>query len=96
MPALRVIAGPNGCGTSTPTRTTSFRRIEASPNDAIAGNTMAGFPAWAARDVPLYDDTDTARSHCAAAMLREGAWWTAERLPIYGAASIARVTTQDH
>ena len=36
MPTLFVVAGPNGCGKSTLTRTTWFRRIEVIDPDAIA------------------------------------------------------------
>ncbi len=185
MPTLHVVAGPNGCGKSTLTRTTWFRGIEVIDPDAIAGDTMAGYPAWAARevlrrrqaalseggtlavettlagagvlrfmevarqagyrivlhyisvntaeqallrirnrvalgghDVPeadvrrrfarshanlpvaiaradevvLYDNTDPAVPHREVAILRKGAWWCAERLPIWAAAAIARVT----
>ena len=188
MPTLHVVAGPNGCGKSTLTRTTWFRGIEVIDPDAIAGDTMAGCPAWAARevlrrrqaavaegetlavettlagagvlrfmevarqagyrivlhyvslnspdqalmrirnrvalgghDVPeadvrrrfarshanlplailradevlLYDNTDPAIPHREVAVLGEGEWWSAERLPIWAAAAIARVTVPD-
>ncbi len=188
MPTLHVVAGPNGCGKSTLTRTTWFRGIEVIDPDAIPGDTMAGCPAWAARealqrrqaalaagrtlavettlagadvlrfmevarragyrivlhymsvntlsqallrirnrvalgghDVPtadvrrrfarsqanlplairradevlLYDNTDPVVPHREVALLREGAWWSAERLPIWAAAAIARVTAQN-
>ena len=185
MPTLHVVAGPNGCGKSTLTRTTWFRGIEVIDPDALTRDVMAGYPAWAARealrrrqaalsggrpiavettlsgagvlrfmevarttgyrivlhyisvnsadqalmrirnraalgghDVPeadvrrrfarshanlplailradevlLYDNTDPAVPHCEVAMLRAGEWWSAERLPIWAAAAIARVT----
>ena len=188
MPTLHVVAGPNGCGKSTLTRTTWFRGIEVIDPVAITDDTMASYPAWAARevlrrqqavvaeggtlavettlagagvlrfmevarqggyriglhyvslnsaaqallrirnrvalgglDVPetdvrrrfarshanlppailradevlLYDNTDPAMPHREVAMLREGEWWSAERLPIWAAAAIARVTARD-
>ncbi|MCY4097826.1 MAG: hypothetical protein OXF40_06145, partial [Rhodospirillales bacterium] len=51
MPTLHVVAGPDGCGKSTLTRTTWFRGIEVIDPGAIAGDTMAGYPASAAREV---------------------------------------------
>ena len=36
MPTLYVVAGPNGCGKSSLTRTTWFRGVEAIDPDAIA------------------------------------------------------------
>ena len=188
MPTLHVVAGPNGCGKSTLTRTTWFRGIEVIDPDALTRDLTAGYPAWAARealqrrqgalaagrtlavettlagsgalrfmevarqagyrivlhyvslnsadqalmrirnrvalgghDVPeadvrrrfarshanlppailradevlLYDNTDPAMPHREVAMLREGEWWSAERLPIWAAAAIARVTAKD-
>ena len=185
MPTLHVVAGPNGCGKSTLTRTTWFRGIEVIDPVAITDDTMASYPAWAAREVLqrqqavvaeggtlavettlagasvlrfmevarqagyrivlhyvslnspeqalmrirnrvalgghdvleadvrqrfarshanlplairradevlLYDNTDPAMPHREVAMLREGEWWSAERLPIWAAAAIARVT----
>ena len=186
MPTLHVVAGPNGCGKSTLTRTTWFRGIEVIDPDKLTRNMMAGHPARAARealrlrqaalsvgrtlavettlagtgvfrfmevarqagyrivlhyismnsadqtlirirnrvalgghDVPeadvrrrfarshaslplailradevlLYGNTDPAVPHREAAMLREGEWWSAERLPAWAAAAVARVTT---
>ena len=49
MPTLHVVAGPNGCGKSTLTRTTWFSGVEVIDPDAIARDTMAGNPAEAAR-----------------------------------------------
>ena len=188
MPTLHVVAGPNGCGKSTLTRTTWFRGIEVIDPDAIVGDTMAGYPAWAARellrrrqaavaeggtlavettladtgvlrfmevarkagyrivlhyvslrtadqallrirnrvalgghDIPeanvrrrfarshanlppailratevlLYDNIDPAMPHREVAMFREGEWWSAERLPIWAAAAIARATANN-
>lgn len=46
-----------------------------------------------ADEVLLYDNTDPAVPHREAAMLREGEWWSAERLPAWATAAIARVTT---
>ena len=43
----------------------------------------------------LYDNTDPAMPHREVAMLRDGEWWRAQRLPIWAAAAIARVTAQD-
>ena len=43
-------------------------------------------------EVLLYDNTDPAMPHREVAMLREGEWWSAERLPIWAAAAVARVT----
>ena len=95
MPTLHVVAGPNGCDTFSLTRTTYFRRTVVVDPDAIAGDTMAGSPVWVAREVLFYDNTDTARPHCEASILREGAWWTAELLPTCGSAATARVTAKD-
>ena len=185
MPTLHVVAGPNGCGKSTLTRTTWFRGVEVIDPDALMRDMMAGYPAWAAREalrrrqaalaagrtlavettlagtgvlrfmevagqtshrivlhyisvnsaeqallrirnrvalgghdvpeadvrrrfarshanLPLailradevlpYDNTDSAVPHREVAMLRAGDWWSAERLPIWAAAAIARVT----
>ncbi|MCY3597797.1 MAG: zeta toxin family protein [Rhodospirillales bacterium] len=185
MPTLYVVAGPNGCGKSTLTRTTWFRGVEVMDPDALTRDLMAGYPAWAAReafrhrqaalsagrtlavettlagsgvlrfmevarqvgyrvvlhyvsvnsadqallrirnrvalgghDVPevdvrrwfarshanlpaaieradevmLYDNTDSGLPHREVAMLTGGAWWSAERLPVWAAAAIARVT----
>ena len=185
MPTLHVVAGPNGCGKSTLTRTTWFRGVEVVDPDMLTRDMTAGYPAWAARealqrrqaalaagrtlalettlagagvlrfmevarqaghwivlhfisvnsaeqallrirnrvalgghDVPeadvrrrfarshanlpvaimradeavLYDNTDPAVPHREVALLREGAWWSGERLPIWAAAAIARVT----
>ena len=49
MPALHVVAGPNGCGKSTLTRTTWFSGVEVIDPDAVARGTMAGNPSEAAR-----------------------------------------------
>jgi len=187
MPTLHVVAGPDGCGKSTLARTTWFRGFKAIDPDAIAGDTMTGYPAWAARevlqrrwaavsegrtlavettvagagalrfmkvarqagyrivlqyisvntvsqallrvrsrvtpgghDVPaadvqrrftrshanlpaaiawadkvlLYDNTDPAMPHREVTMLREGDWRSAERVLIWAAAAIARVTAK--
>ena len=189
MPTLHVVAGPNGCGKSTLTRTTWFHGVEVIDPDALTRDLRAGYPAWAAReafrhrhvalsadrtlavettlassgvlrfmevaqqvgyrivlhyvsvnsadqallrirnrvilgghDVPeadvrrwfarshanlpaaiaradevmLYDNTDPGRPHREVAMLRGGTWWSAERLTIWAAAVIARVTAQRH
>lgn len=188
MPTLHVVAGPDGCGKSTLTRTTWFRGTEVIDPVAITGDTMASYPAWAARevlrrqqaavaeggtlavetaladagvlqfmevarqagyrivlqyvsvntvsqallrvrsrmtlggdDVPaadvrrrfarshanlplailradevvLYDNTDPAMPHREVAMLRDGEWWRAERLPIWAAAAIARAAANN-
>ena len=50
MPTLHLVAGPNGCGKSTLTRTTWFSGVEVIDPDAIARDTMAGDPARAARE----------------------------------------------
>jgi predicted ABC-type ATPase len=43
--------------------------------------------------VRLYDNTDHDRPHREVAVLAEAGWWTAEHLPIWAAAAIARGTT---
>ena len=50
MPTLFVVAGPNGCGKSTLTRTTWFGRVEVIDPDAIARDVATGSPARAARE----------------------------------------------
>ena len=45
MPTLYVVAGPNGCGKSTLTRTTWFRGVEVMDPDALTRDLMAGYPA---------------------------------------------------
>ena len=50
MPTLYVVAGPNGCGKSTLTRTTWFSGVEVIDPDAIARDTKAGNPGQAARE----------------------------------------------
>ena len=50
MPTLYVVAGPNGCGKSTLTRTTWFRGLEVIDPDAIARDTKAANPGQAARE----------------------------------------------
>ena len=187
MPTLHVVAGPNGCGKSTLTRTTWFSGVEVIDPDAIARDTMAGNPTEAARsalrrrqaalaagktlvvettlagsgilrfmkaartagyrivlhyvsvnsadqalirirnrvalgghDVPesdvrrrfarsqanlpaaiaradevlLYDNTDPGTPHREVAMLTGTTWWSAERLPIWAAAAVARATAR--
>ena len=189
MPTLHVVAGPNGCGKSTLTRTTWFRGVEVIDPDALARDITAGNPALAARkalqrrqaalaegqtlavettlagsgvlrymevarraghrivlhfvsvnsadqallrirnrvalgghDVPeadvrrrfarahanlpaaimradevvIYDNTDPGVPHREVAMLKGGAWWSAERLPTWASAAIVRVTAQNH
>ena len=49
MPTLFVVAGPNGCGKSTLTRTTWFSRIEVVDPDAIAPRRSSAAPLQAAR-----------------------------------------------
>ena len=187
MPTLHVVAGPNGCGESTLTRTTWFSGLEVIDPDAIARDTMADSRAEAARsalrrrqtalaaggtlvvettlagsgilrfmkaartagyrivlhyvsvnsadqavirirnrvalgghdvqeldvrrrfarsraslpgaiaradEVLLYDNTDPGVPHREVAMLTGTTWWTAERLPIWAAAAIARVSAR--
>lgn len=53
MPTLYVVAGPNGCGKSTLTRTTRFRGVEAIDPDAIARGFSAGSRGEAAREAVL-------------------------------------------
>lgn len=184
MPTLFVVAGPNGCGKSTLTRTTWFGGVEVIDPDAIARDMAPASPGRAAReavqrrraavgagrplvvettlaghgvlrlmaaarragyrielhyvsvdspdralirirtrvaqgghDVPesdarrrfarslanlpaaiersdrvcLYDNDDPGRPHREVAMLRGGTWWTAERLPGWAAAAVARM-----
>lgn len=50
MPTLYVVAGPNGCGKSTLTRTTWFSGVEVIDPDAIVRDTMAVNPGRAARE----------------------------------------------
>ena len=50
MPALFVIAGPNGCGKSTLTRTTWFDGIDLIDPDTIAKSLVTGTPGQRARE----------------------------------------------
>ena len=50
MPTLIVVAGPNGCGKSTLTRTTWFGDVDIIDPDAIARGMTAGSPGQAARE----------------------------------------------
>ena len=50
MPTLFVVAGPNGCGKSSLTRTTWFTGVEVIDPDAIARTMTPGAPAQAARE----------------------------------------------
>ncbi len=50
MPTLHVVAGPNGCGKSTLTRTSSFSGVEIIDPDAIARGVASGSPAHAGRE----------------------------------------------
>ena len=50
MPTLFVIAGPNGCGKSTLTRTTWFDGIDLIDPDEVAYNMVAGTLGMAARE----------------------------------------------
>lgn len=50
MPTLFVVAGPNGCGKSTLTRTKWFTGVEVIDPDAIARSMAPGAPARAARE----------------------------------------------
>ena len=50
MPTLFVVAGPNGCGKSTLTRTKWFAGVEVIDPDAIARSMAPGAPAQAARE----------------------------------------------
>lgn len=50
MPTLFVVAGPNGCGKSTLTRTTWFRGVELIDPDAIARSVAPGMPGKGARE----------------------------------------------
>lgn len=50
MPTLFVVAGPNGCGKSTLTRTTWFTGVEVIDPDAITRAMTPGAPAQAARE----------------------------------------------
>ena len=50
MPTLFVVAGPNGCGKSTLTRTSWFRGVDVIDPDAIARAMTPGTPAQAARE----------------------------------------------
>jgi len=67
MPTLHVVAGPNGCGKSTLTRTTWFSGVEV---------------------------IDPGTPHREVAMFTGATWWSAERLPIWAAAAIDRVTAR--
>ena len=50
MPTLFVVAGPNGCGKSTLTRTARFPGVEAIDPDAILRGLETGVPGQAARE----------------------------------------------
>ena len=50
MPTLFVVAGPNGCGKSTLTRTTWFGGVEVIDPDAIARDMATGSPGQAGRE----------------------------------------------
>ena len=50
MPTLYVVAGPNGCGKSTLTRTAWLRELEIIDPDAIARAMAADIPGQAARE----------------------------------------------
>ncbi len=50
MPTLFVVAGPNGCGKSTLTRTARFPGVEAIDPDAILRGMETGVPGQAARE----------------------------------------------
>ena len=50
MPTLFVVAGPNGCGKSTLTRTTWFRGVEVIDPDAIARRMTPDAPVQAGRE----------------------------------------------
>ena len=50
MPTLYVVAGPNGCGKSTLTRTTLFGAIDVIDPDAIFRDLVADHPGQAARE----------------------------------------------
>ena len=45
--------------------------------------------------VRFYDNTDHDRPHREVAVLAEAAWWTAERLPAWAGAALARTTAPD-
>ena len=57
---------------------------------------QANLPAAIARadEVILYDNTDPGMPHREVAMFTGATWWSAERIPIWAAAAIARVTAQ--
>ena len=50
MPTLVVIAGPNGCGKSTLTRTGRFKELKVLDPDAIARSSRTGNPIEAGRE----------------------------------------------
>ena len=50
MPTLFVVAGPNGCGKSSLTRTTWFTGVQVIDPDAIARGMTPGAPGQAARE----------------------------------------------
>jgi len=114
MPTLVVVAGPNGCGKSTLTRTKWFHGVEVIDPDAIARGAVRGTLAEAGREavwrrrfvrslanlpaaigrsdeVRLYDNSDPDLPHRKTAVLADDTWWTAEILPDWAAAAIARV-----
>ena len=81
MPTLFLIAGPNGCGKSTLTRTAWLSGLEIIDPDAIARSDEAR----------LCDNSNPDIPHREVAIFTAKLRWTAERLPDWASAALSRV-----